>query len=148
MLILAILGFIICCAIVIWTLTHNSSSDASSSFNSSINLGSLPGKLIASLGTTNVQTKVIFNGKEYSSPDDMPPEIRAIYDRAMNTVLSDGDGDGILDVFQGKKLDTHVVTGLLEDPAESLKKLKELNDAGLINDQEFETKKAEILSRL
>ena len=35
-----------------------------------------------------------------------------------------------------------------EDPAEKLKKLKEMKDSGLINDAEYEAKKAEILSRM
>ena len=34
------------------------------------------------------------------------------------------------------------------DPAERLKKLSQLKDAGLVSDEEFETKKAEILSDL
>jgi hypothetical protein len=35
-----------------------------------------------------------------------------------------------------------------DDPAERLKKLSQLKDAGLVTDEEFETKKAEILSDL
>ena len=34
------------------------------------------------------------------------------------------------------------------DPAERLKKLSQLKDAGLVTDEEFETKKAEILADL
>jgi hypothetical protein len=30
-----------------------------------------------------VETKVRYNGKEYDSPDGLPPEVRAIYDRAL-----------------------------------------------------------------
>jgi membrane protease subunit (stomatin/prohibitin family) len=35
-----------------------------------------------------------------------------------------------------------------EDPAERLKKLSQLKDAGLVSDEEFEAKKAEILKEL
>jgi membrane protease subunit (stomatin/prohibitin family) len=35
-----------------------------------------------------------------------------------------------------------------DDPAERLKKLNQLKDTGLINDDEFETKKQEILNDL
>ena len=31
----------------------------------------------------NVKTKIIFNGKEYSSPDELPPELRKAYDQAL-----------------------------------------------------------------
>jgi hypothetical protein len=192
MLTLAIVGFIIFFVILIWMLTRNSAGDPSGSFSSNIKLGSLPEKLIASLGTTNVTTKIIFNGKEYSSREDMPPEVRRIYDNAMATVLADENRDGIPDLFQGKggstimhanlksqllddanaKIDlpddayartnllddasvktaslddADVRTRLLDDPAESLKKLKEMKDSGLITDEEFETKKAEILARM
>ena len=34
------------------------------------------------------------------------------------------------------------------DPAERLKKLGQLKDAGLVSDEEFETKKAELLKRM
>ena len=35
-----------------------------------------------------------------------------------------------------------------EDPAESLRKLAELRDAGVVTSEEFEAKKAELLGRL
>jgi Short C-terminal domain len=35
-----------------------------------------------------------------------------------------------------------------DDPIEQIKKLGELRDAGVLTDQEFESKKADLLSRL
>lgn len=172
MLLFAIAGCIIFCLILILVLTRNAAGGASPSFSSKMKPGSQPEKLIASLGTINVRTKIIFNGKEYSSPEDMPPEVRRIYDNAMTTVLADQNRDGIPDLFQGKSGgtiahanvktnlldepdvktelldDADVRTHLLDDPAHSLKKLREMKDAGLITNQDFETKKAEILSRM
>ena len=168
----AIAGCIIFFVILIWMLTRNAAGGASRTLSSNVKTGSLPKKLIASLGTINVRTKIIFNGKEYSSPEDMPPEVRRIYDNAMTTVFADQNRDGIPDLFQGKSGstiahanvktnllddpdgktspldDADMKTHLLDDPAESLKKLREMKDAGLITDQDFETKKAEILSRM
>ena len=31
-------------------------------------------------------TKIPFNGKQYDSPDDMPLEVREVYERAMATL--------------------------------------------------------------
>jgi hypothetical protein len=31
----------------------------------------------------NLRTKIIINGKEYSSPDELPPELRKAYDQAL-----------------------------------------------------------------
>jgi hypothetical protein len=31
----------------------------------------------------NVKTKIKINGKEYSSPDEMPPDVRSLYQKAM-----------------------------------------------------------------
>ena len=57
------------------------------------------------------------------------------------------DGDGIPDFFQGKAI---IQQGAppTDDIAQRLQKLKQLRDAGLITSQEYEAKKAEILSDL
>jgi hypothetical protein len=112
----------------------------------------LPKLFSATLGNTNVPTKIVFNGQEFSGPDQMPAEVRRVYDQTMNGVLADANENGIPDVFEGggSKGVFHVEMKNLttEDPAEKLKKLKEMKDSGLINDAEYEAKKAEILSRM
>ena len=35
----------------------------------------------------NVKTKIRYNGREYSSPDELPPEVRAAYEKA----ITDGE---------------------------------------------------------
>jgi hypothetical protein len=50
---------------------------------------------------TKVGRKIVINGKEYASPDEMPPEIRALYDKAMET-FADRDGNQVPDLFEGK----------------------------------------------
>jgi len=45
--------------------------------------------------------KIVINGKEYASLDEMPPEIRAVYEKAMS-MLADKDANGVPDVFQEK----------------------------------------------
>ncbi len=112
----------------------------------------LPKVLSAVLGNTSVSTKIVFNGQEFSSPDQMPADVRRVYDQTMRGVLADANENGIPDVFEsgGGKSVFHVEMKNLttEDPAEKLKKLKEMKDSGLINDAEYEAKKAEILSRM
>jgi hypothetical protein len=43
--------------------------------------------------------KIVVNGKEYDSVDAMPPDVRRLYESAMQ-LLGDGDGDGVPDIIQ------------------------------------------------
>ena len=45
--------------------------------------------------------KIVINGKEYASPDEMPPEIRPLYDKAMEA-FADRDGNQVPDFLEGK----------------------------------------------
>jgi hypothetical protein len=44
---------------------------------------------------------IVVNGKSYSNIDDMPPEIRKIYQETMG-IFADKDGNGIPDLVEGK----------------------------------------------
>ena len=59
------------------------------------------GGLIGGHVKVNVSTKVRFvsDGKTYDSPDQMPPDIRAKYDKAMEQF--DKDHNGIPDILEG-----------------------------------------------
>lgn len=48
-----------------------------------------------------MQTRINVNGKDYSSVDDMPPDVRRQYNETMK-LLADRDGNGVPDVFEGK----------------------------------------------
>ena len=39
-------------------------------------------------------TRITFNGREYDSPEAMPPEVRAAYDRAVEMLKDGGAGSG------------------------------------------------------
>jgi len=55
------------------------------------------------------------------------------------------------DVAAAPVVPAHVVTATVvakDDPAEKIKKLKSLHDQGMITDQEFADKKAELLDRM
>ena len=50
-----------------------------------------------------MQNKIIFNGKEYNSLEEMPPDARRAYEDAMgqiNNVFADADRDGIPDILE------------------------------------------------
>ncbi|HEX6732694.1 MAG TPA: SHOCT domain-containing protein [Pyrinomonadaceae bacterium] len=104
------------------------------------------------IGKTGMHTRIVFNGHEYSSPEEMPAEIRQVYERTMATVLVDADHDGVPDIFEPGAIttvfQTDVQTRTLEDPTEKLRKLKEMKDSGLITEQDYESKKSEILNRM
>ncbi len=106
-----------------------------------------PGDAVASRGfTTPVSVSattpgtVIYQGQVYTSVDEMPPDARRAYQQAMS-VFADADGDGIPDIFEGGAAIPQV-----DDIAQKLQTLKELYSTGLITFQEYEAKKAEILS--
>jgi hypothetical protein len=46
-----------------------------------------------------MSTKITVNGQTYSSADEMPPDVRAKYDRAM-AAMADRDNNGIPDVLE------------------------------------------------
>lgn len=85
--------------------------------------------------TPGLQSKIVFNGREFSSPNDMPPEIRTAYDQLMGGMLADANRNNIPDIIEGGG-GSSVFTGIRtlppDDPAENLKKLKEMRDTGLI----------------
>ncbi|NMB55253.1 MAG: hypothetical protein GYA15_11180 [Leptolinea sp.] len=45
--------------------------------------------------------EIIVNGKVYTNPDDVPPEVRAAYQKALE-MLHDSDKNGIPDFLEGK----------------------------------------------
>lgn len=49
--------------------------------------------------------KITFNGKEYSSVDEMPPDVRQAYEKVIQ-VFQDKDHDGVPDIFQGSAQNT------------------------------------------
>src|SRR5919106_1652892 len=46
-----------------------------------------------------METKIIFNGKEYASPEAMPEEVRRAYQQALGQ-FSDADKNGIPDILE------------------------------------------------
>ncbi len=149
---LSLVMFFVCIALVIWAWRNRQGrSDSSGWVNPTIKFN-LPARLVSSvMQTPGIQTKIVFNGREFSGPDDMPPEIRKAYEEVMSGVLTDSDRDGIPDIVEnggGAGIFTDVRTLAREDPSESLTRLNQMRDAGLITEQEYEAKRAEILSRI
>jgi hypothetical protein len=66
-----------------------------------------------------MSTKITINGREYDSPEQMPPDVRKIYDGALAMgapLLEDRDGNGVPDLLEGKagfKLAARVAKALL-----------------------------------
>lgn len=131
----------------LWTRKKDSPGDqTTSTFSFPLNTSS------ATFDTTGMRSRIVFNGQEYSSPEEMPANVRQAYDQAMATVLADTDRDGVPDILEAGSsstvFHTDVFARTLEDPADKLRKLKEMKDSGLITEQEYESKKTEILNRM
>lgn len=94
-------------------------------------------------GVTSMLSRVMFRGREYSGPDEMASGAQAAYEQAIS-VFDDAGRNGMPDLSEG----TGQRAQTPGDTAERLKKLKGLLEAGLITEQEYQAKKAEILSEL
>jgi hypothetical protein len=149
---LSLVMFSICVVLLIWAWRNKSGTSSSSDWLNPRIKFNLPARLVSSaMQTPGIQTKIVFNGQEFSGPNDMPPEIRKAYEQVMSGVLTDSDSDGIPDIVENGAdagIFTDVRTLTREDPSESLTKLNQMRDAGLITQQEYEAKRAEILSRI
>ncbi len=95
--------------------------------------------------------QVFVNGEPATSLDQLTPEQRQKVQQAMS-MLGDADGDGVPDVLEGMAGASGpggaTATAPASDPVKALEELKTMHDRGLISYREFETKKAEILSRM
>lgn len=153
--IISLVMFFICIGFVIWAWsnradTESGSTSSSNWLNPSFKLN-LPAKLVSSVIQHQVvPTKIVFNGQEFSSPAEMPPDVREAYEQVMTNVLADVDSNGIPDLMEssGTAVFADLRAFSREDPAATLTKLKEMRDAGLITEQEYETKRAEIIARM
>ncbi len=57
--------------------------------------------ILEGIGAVNIQTvttKIVFNGQEYTSVDEMPAEVRRAYEQAL--AAFDADRDGVPDVLE------------------------------------------------
>jgi len=59
--------------------------------------------------TSVTRSRIVVNGREYGSVDEMPPDVRQAYQR-MRSGLVDSDRDGMPDMFEGKKANVVSVT--------------------------------------
>jgi len=49
-----------------------------------------------------MQTRIVFNGKEYASPEEMPDDVRKAFQAMLAQIGTDADGNGVPDVLEGK----------------------------------------------
>jgi len=49
-----------------------------------------------------MQSRIVFNGKEYAGLEEMPDDVRKAFQAALAQVGTDADGNGVPDVLEGK----------------------------------------------
>ena len=49
-----------------------------------------------------MQTRIVFNGNEYASPEEMPDDVRKAFLAMLTQVGTDADRNGVPDVLEGK----------------------------------------------
>ncbi|MDP9177679.1 MAG: SHOCT domain-containing protein [Gemmatimonadota bacterium] len=107
---------------------------------------SLVAAVLTALGAPS---RIVINGNTYSSVDEMPPEVRAQYEQAMRVALDATNRDGILDFARSARARNRIAgASAPSDPATRMKQLEEMRDSGLITEDEYETKRAQILEAL
>src|SRR5438309_8870127 len=150
------LGLLVVILVVIVMMRIARSATESSGSNWSFKVNTVPRVLTGAVNSQGAPTKIMFNGQEYSSVDEMPEDARAAYKLAMGALLSDANHDGVPDIFKsigaGKsgfipKLGAGDVT-IAPDPATRLKQLQDMRNSGLITNEEYEAKRTQILDRL
>lgn len=108
-----------------------------------------PNFLSSVLTSLGAQSKIVVNGQSYSSIDEMPPEVRAQYEQAMSLALAATEREGILDFSRGARVRNRIAGATSHsDPATRLRQLQEMKDSGLITEEEYEAKRAQILDAL
>jgi hypothetical protein len=103
-----------------------------------------------SSGVQTFQT-IVVNGQTYTNVDDMPADVRQAYEK-MAGLFGDANRDGMPDLFEALGTvatqmgqDPQALRG---DPATRLRKLDELRASGLISEQEYQAKRAQILAEM
>jgi hypothetical protein len=49
-----------------------------------------------------MQSRIVFNGKEYAGPEEMPDDVRKAFHAMLAQIGTDADGNGVPDVLEGK----------------------------------------------
>lgn len=102
-------------------------------------------------GASYSGTTFVYNGRTYSSPEEMPPEARAAYEK-VSSAFNDSDGDGVPDLFEHFVADASAQAGETGRQApsvrERLRELERLRADGLITNEEYEEKRSRILNEL
>ena len=103
-------------------------------------------------GEVITPTSIEFNGEEYSSPEEMPPGPRVAYKLAMKGLLSDVNHDGVPDIVNlmgGAKLfKASMGQGPAADAVSRVKELEKMRDDGLITEDEYNSKRSEIIEQI
>lgn len=99
----------------------------------------------ANFGYTEEDLEKDINIIETTDYTDEPDELEDLKAKVVEN--SKKIGNNISNLFNKKKKDTEAPTQS-EDPFEAIKKLAELKDMGIISQEEFDSKKAELLTKI
>lgn len=131
-----------------------STGKAGEGSNWTFKVDSVPTVLTTALDSLGMPTKIVFNGQEYSTPDEMPPDAREAYDLAMRSMHANSDREGLPDLLKSAGRIGAAPSSLTpgggagSDPAARLKQLQEMKNSGLITSEEYEAKRTQILDRI
>jgi hypothetical protein len=108
---------------------------------------------VATPPSSNVQSfqTIVVNGRTYTNVDEMPADVRQAYEK-MAGLFGDANRDGVPDLFEAIESAAaqmgQDVQAPRSDPAARLRKLDELRASGLISEQEYQAKRAQILAEM
>jgi hypothetical protein len=95
-------------------------------------------------------SRIVVNGRTYASVDEMPPDVRAQYEQAMSLAMEATGQNRILDFPSGGRVRGRIAGSRAQtaDPATRLKQLEEMKTSGLLTEEEYEAKRAQIIDAL
>ena len=89
-----------------------------------------------------IQDAVIVGGKVIKNVDELPDEVKKIYQH----FLDDADADGIPDILQGITAKEDAAEAFKADQVRQLQESKQMLDSGLITREEYEVTVKQILA--
>ena len=94
----------------------------------------------------NVKTKIKYKGQEYSSVDELPPEVRAAYEKAMATggasfntkIVFNGQEYASLDQMPAAQRQLYKVALKLSQDTEAIAPARKADDAAMLTNRQWQ----------
>ena len=144
---IGVMAFIVFCVVIIWLWSRSRDFERDAPPTIADALNGWAGYQGEDLGLTR-GSKIVYNGREFSSLAEMHPDDRKDYQETVRKLTSAPKAENNLDAPAGDSAQIEILAETPEDAFERLRRLKDMKVSGLITEEDYDTKKAEILERM